>query len=54
MITKCEQGREEVMHGPFQHILSASGLTELTEENKSHTTHCQNVYATDDKQLITM
>jgi hypothetical protein len=37
------------MHGLFQYILSASGLTELTEGNKSHITHCQNVYATDDK-----
>jgi len=29
-------------------VPSASGLTELTEGNKSHPTHCQNVYATDD------
>jgi len=29
-------------------IPSAPGLTKLTEGNKSHTIHCQNVYATDD------
>lgn len=41
--------KEAVMHGLFQHILSASGLTEPTKGNKSPTTHCTNVYTADDK-----
>jgi len=41
--------KEAVMHGLFQHILSASGLTELIKGNKSPTTHRANVYTADDK-----
>jgi len=51
MITKCEQGRDMKGRGhvwSVSDVPSASGLTELTEGNKSHPTHCQNVYATDD------